>query len=922
MKLALLSLLLVLAARAQVVSTIYVAAPQVRLTCGDSAQLTAVARDGAGNVVSSANFNWTSSNSAVISVDSNGVVKANGLGLADITASASGRSGVLRLQSLPQRIDVTPVDSTIVYGNQQQYSAVAYDLNGQPIPSATFAWHVMVGSGATDSTTVPITPDGIVNARTLGYYIVRASIVYPNTPDQFEREFDGSTSLTIMSGDYKITALASSDTVFTQTRLRGKTSRMAINDAGQLAFSSSFDGVNSGVLNWQNSGLNVLAVAGTAGVIPGTVYYDFDNLSTDSKGNVVATAAVDGSNSVIVMMNASGVNLLIPDRAAADAVLDVTAMSTNSQSLSETGDIALRGNFHYPNDTVNYTGLLRYSHGALILEASSRDALPGLTGTVSFDGNYGIDNQGVIYFAANGGSGGRVIYRKAILQDPAKVLAVNDTLNGLKITSLPSFIVGVGGDLVVQVNLSDGSQALLRYAGGFSGQTPVIMSVLPGYINQIYWASAQGGIVWNGDAGLGYGIYYWSGDNSRPRSLVTQYAPSPSGEPVADFYHAVVDGNGNVYASLRGVDTSWMLAQLTGTPSIIAASGTPVPVPANLDLNGNNVNGDRTGPLHVYAGGNPTSILQVDSHGVLPTLVLGDRLPGGATYLGAGTAKSASGDLYVTQGNGTFRLSNSGASILASYPVQMSDGVTVNGAFNLSANDHGQALVVGNTNQSHQRLLLMDKNSMRSIAYFNGAPPYQTPSPGGGVFSSLGNFALNEAGQALINAGVNGGPGGLFFYDGTAWQAVCLLNACKFDGETVTGIGALRAANNRLCAQLSTSAGNQRLDCWENGAWTNLLKRGDVTSDGTEITFVNNNFDINRRGDVAAILNTSIGAPEVFLKTAGGYATVVTALFPPVPGADFISGVFSVDLRDDRRVFFVIQEFSGRMVAYEADPLF
>jgi hypothetical protein len=252
----------------------------------------------------------------------------------------------------------------------------------------------------------------------------------------------------------------------------------------------------------------------------------------------------------------------------------------------------------------------------------------------------------------------------------------------------------------------------------------------------------------------------------------------------------------------------------------------------------------------------------------------------------------------------------------------MADGVTVNGAFNLSANDQGQVLVVGNTNQSHQRLLLMDKNSMRSIAYFNGGPPFQTPSPGGGVFSFLNSFALNEAGQALINAGVNGGPGGLFFFDGTAWQAVCLLNACKFDGETVTGIGGLRAANNRLCAQLSTSAGNQRLDCWENGAWTNLLKKGDVTSDGTEITFVNFNFDINRRGDVAAILNTSMGAPEVFLKTAGGYATVVTALFPPVPGADFVSGVFSVDLRDDRRVFFVIQEFSGRMVAYEADPLF
>jgi hypothetical protein len=914
----------------QSISTIYVGAAQVRLTSGDSIQLTAIARDASGNVVPNVNFTWTSknfsmvagaaSNASVIRVDANGMATADTLGIADVTATASGRSGVLRLQVLPQRVEVSPANTTLTYGSQQQFNAVAYDSSGQPLSYVGFTWHVMVTNGQTDSTTVPISSSGVVSARTLGYYIVRASIPYPNLPDQFQREFDGSTPMTIVPGEYKLTMLASSDTVYPQTSIRGRRSRLAINDAGQLVFPASFDGLNSGVVSWNGSGLSVLAAAGSPGVIQGTVYYDFDNLSIDSRGNVVASAAMLGSNTSLVMINGSGVQLVLPDRPAADAVLDVTSISTGSQSLSESGDIVLRANFHYPDSTVNYNGLLRYSGRSLILEASSKDPLPGLSGAVNIE-NYAIDNRGVIYFSASAGSA-RAIYRKEIFQDPVKVIAVNDSLNGLRVTTLSGLIVGTGGDLVVQGGLSDGTQVLARYPGGYSaGQAPIVMSVLPGYINQVWWDSSQGGVVWLGDGGPGYGLYYWAGDNSRPRLLLTQYAPAPNGEPVVDFYHAVVDGNGNVYASVRGAETPWMLFRVTGTPLPIAANGTPVPLAANFDLSGGLLIGDKMGSLHVTAGGNPVSVFQLDSRGALPTLVLGDRLPGGATYMSGSVRKSASGDLYVTQDNGVFRLSNAGASIVLGYPFAMSDGVFFNSAFNLAVNDHNQLLLIGGTNQSHQRLLFVDNGSARTIAFFGGSPPYQTPSPSGGVFSGLFDLAINEAGQAMISASVNGGPGGLFFYDGKAWQSTCLLQVCQMDGETITGIGALRAANNRLCAQFSTSAGNSRLDCWENGSWLNIIKRNDVTSDGTEITNVNNQFDVNRRGDTAVVVNTGLGFPEVFLKAPDGFATVLSILFPP-PGGDYVQSVYSIDLRDDRRVFLIVQEFSGRMVAYEADPQF
>ena len=299
---------------------------------------------------------------------------------------------------------------------------------------------------------------------------------------------------------------------------------------------------------------------------------------------------------------------------------------------------------------------------------------------------------------------------------------------------------------------------------------------------------------------------------------------------------------------------------------------------------------------------------------------MGDRLPGGSTYIGNSFPRKApSGDLYVTTDNGIFRLSGSGASLLAAFPYPMSDGVTLNSPFNLAVNDQGQFLAIGGTNSSHQRLTFFDGKALRSIGYFNGGPPFQTSSPSGGTFQNLNDIALNETGQAMINAGVSGGAGGLFFYDGAAWNGVCAFGTCKLDGETVTGVSQLRASNNRFCAVFNTSAGNTRLDCWESGAWTNIVKRGDFTSDGTEITNVNQQFDVNRGGDFAVSLNTGLGGPNVFLKTADSFLTIQSVVFP-APDGPYLTGVYSIDLRDDRRVFFLGMDDSSRVVIYEADP--
>jgi hypothetical protein len=289
--------------------------------------------------------------------------------------------------------------------------------------------------------------------------------------------------------------------------------------------------------------------------------------------------------------------------------------------------------------------------------------------------------------------------------------------------------------------------------------------------------------------------------------------------------------------------------------------------------------------------------------------------------MGNGNArKSPSGDLYVTFDSGLARLSDTGASLVAAFPYPMSDGVNFNSPNNIAVNDAKQALAFANTNANHSRLVLFDGKSARLLAYFNGSAPYTTASPVGGVFQSLNDLALSESGAVMINANISGLSGGLFYYDGSAWKTACQIQSCRLDGELVTAVNTLRVANDRFCATFTTSNGNQRLDCWDGSNWTNILRRGDFTSDGTEISNIGT-FDMNRNGDFAISLNTGLANQNVFLKTADGYFTVISAAFPFADGP-YIWSITSVDLRDDRRVYFLAMDNTSRLALYEATPRF
>ena len=78
---------------APVVTTVTVAPSTASLAVGATTPLTATVRDAQGNVMSGQTIVWTSSNNAIATVSSNGVVTGVAAGPATITATCSGKTG-------------------------------------------------------------------------------------------------------------------------------------------------------------------------------------------------------------------------------------------------------------------------------------------------------------------------------------------------------------------------------------------------------------------------------------------------------------------------------------------------------------------------------------------------------------------------------------------------------------------------------------------------------------------------------------------------------------------------------------------------------------------------------------------------------------------------------------------------------------
>ena len=134
---------------------------------GDSMPLSATALDNSGQTVAGRPVSWRSSNAAIASVSSSGVVTGVGPGSVTITATIDGVSDAASVTVQPiavASVAVTPSTAALRLGEQSQLSVRLTDASGATLTGRVITWSSSNSSVATVSSTGLVTAAGLGSA--------------------------------------------------------------------------------------------------------------------------------------------------------------------------------------------------------------------------------------------------------------------------------------------------------------------------------------------------------------------------------------------------------------------------------------------------------------------------------------------------------------------------------------------------------------------------------------------------------------------------------------------------------------------------------------------------------------------------------------------------------------------------------------
>ena len=127
---------------------------------GQTAQLTATAKDGTGGTLTGRTIAWASANTGVATVSATGLVKSVGAGSTTISATADGITGSATFTTAPvaaASVTITPNAPGVQVGQETQLTATAYDASGTALPSRVATWSSANPAVATVSSTGRVT---------------------------------------------------------------------------------------------------------------------------------------------------------------------------------------------------------------------------------------------------------------------------------------------------------------------------------------------------------------------------------------------------------------------------------------------------------------------------------------------------------------------------------------------------------------------------------------------------------------------------------------------------------------------------------------------------------------------------------------------------------------------------------------------
>ncbi len=154
------------------IASVVVSPASASVPVGQTLQLTGTPEDANGNPLSGRTISWSSGNSAVATVNGNGLVTGVAAGATTITATSEGTSGTaaVTVTSVPvASVTVSPATVSLQPGQTQQLTATPKDAGGNALSGRMVTW----ASGSTAVATV--SGSGLVSGVAAGSATITAT---------------------------------------------------------------------------------------------------------------------------------------------------------------------------------------------------------------------------------------------------------------------------------------------------------------------------------------------------------------------------------------------------------------------------------------------------------------------------------------------------------------------------------------------------------------------------------------------------------------------------------------------------------------------------------------------------------------------------------------------------------------------------
>ncbi len=251
--------------------TVTVAPQTLTLPVNGTSPIVGTAFDCKGNSIRNKKISYSSSNTSVATVTTEGVVIAVAVGTTTVSANADGKSGNTQVTVTPEQaasVTITPATITLRRGNLRQLTAVAKNAQQVVITGRTFRW------ASSNSSIVSVDQSGNVTALSTGNAVVTAELDQQTGSASITVTEVPIGSCTLSPANQKLTVTASTQPVFVLKDTAG-------NVIPSINRPMSWTSSNQVSATVSQSGLVTAIKSGTARITAASVEYPAVSCSAD-----------------------------------------------------------------------------------------------------------------------------------------------------------------------------------------------------------------------------------------------------------------------------------------------------------------------------------------------------------------------------------------------------------------------------------------------------------------------------------------------------------------------------------------------------------------------------------------------------------------------------------------------------------------